>query len=51
MTDPMKDEDLHETKRIMGRLVKTPPDHKTGKGKAAVAPDGSKDSEGAPKDC
>jgi hypothetical protein len=32
MADSPKDKDLDETKRIMERLVKTPPDHKTGKG-------------------
>ena len=29
MPDTPEDKDLDETKRIMERLVKTPPDHKT----------------------
>jgi hypothetical protein len=36
MQEPRKDEqvdDMDDTKRIMERLVKTPPDHKTGKGR------------------
>ncbi|WP_214470022.1 hypothetical protein [Mesorhizobium sp. dw_380] len=31
MADTEKNKDLDETKRIMERLVKTPPDPKTGK--------------------
>jgi hypothetical protein len=33
MADSSKDKDLDETKRIMERLVKTPPDPKTAKPK------------------
>jgi len=35
MADTDKDKDLDETKRIMERLVKTPPDHKIQKKTAA----------------
>lgn len=45
-----KDKDQEKGDEILRRLLKTPPDHKTGKGKP-VAPDGTKDSEGVPRDC
>lgn len=47
MTKTPKDKDQEKGDEVLRRLLKTPPDHKTGKGKH-VAPDGTKDSEGAP---
>lgn len=48
MSESPKDKDQDKGDEILRRLLKTPPDHKTGKGKQPVAPDGSKDSEGVP---
>jgi hypothetical protein len=50
MSEPPKDKDQEKGDEVLRRLLKTPPDPKTGKGKP-VAPDGSKDSEGVPAGC
>ena len=44
------DNDEQRFNNTLKQMLKTPPDPKTGKGKP-VAPDGSKDSEGVPRDC
>lgn len=49
--DTSKAEDEKKFNETLQRMLKTPPDHKTGKGKKPVAPDGSKDSEGVPAGC
>lgn len=53
MSESPKDKDQEKGDEVLRRLLKTPPDPKTGKGdgKKPCAPDGSKDSEGVPRDC
>lgn len=48
MSEPPKDKDQEKGDEVLRRLLKTPPDHKTGKGKKPVAPDGSTGSGEAP---
>ena len=50
MPDTPKDKDQEKGDKVLRRLLKTPPEPKSGKGKP-IAPDGTNDSEGAPRDC
>jgi hypothetical protein len=50
MSEPEKLPNEEKGDEVLRRLLKTPPDPKTGKGKP-VAPDETKDSEEAPRDC
>lgn len=51
MSDTPGSKEQEKGDEVLRRLLGTPPEPKHGKGSKPIAPDGTKDSEGAPRDC